>query len=170
MQFQCCHNKKNMEQSPSSNQTGLHFTSLGLELTYIHYYRLQLGHQSRQHSCTFSATPHTTVAKVMVAVNHTAKFSCEHCCSPRNRRWSQRKMHKWTGVIVIQPNDPTPIQVVNSIHMAEIDLPCMTVGGKWKCRIIHKGTHIQYAINIQQTWMHAWGWEHRVQDNTGWEI
>ena len=55
-----------MDQSPSSNQTGHHFTSLGLELTYIRYCRLQLGHQSRQHGCTVSATPHTTVAKLLL--------------------------------------------------------------------------------------------------------
>ena len=71
MQFQCCHYRKDMKQRPSSNQTGHHFTSLSLELAYIHYCRLH--HQSRQHSCTVSATPHRTVAKDMVIVNHVAE-------------------------------------------------------------------------------------------------
>ena len=152
MQFQCCHYRKNREQSPSSNQTGRCFTSM--ELTYIHYCRLQPGHQSRQHSCTVSVTPHTTVANVMVAVNHATKFSCEHCCSPRNRGQSQHEMHRWTRVTVIQTNDPTPIQVVDSIHMAEIDLVCMTVEGESESAEIYT---IQYANIIQQTYMHAWG-------------
>ena len=64
-----------LKQRPSPNQTGSHSTSLGLEFTYIniHYCRLQPGHENRQHSCTVSATPHTTVAKVMVIVNYVAK-------------------------------------------------------------------------------------------------
>ena len=58
--------------------------------------------------------------------------NCEHCCLSRRRGQSQHEMHTWTGVTVIQRNDPIPIQVVNTIHMAEIDIVCITVEGKAK--------------------------------------
>ena len=61
-----------------------------------------------------TSTPHVKIAIAMVIANHVTKISCEHCCSPINRRWSQQEMHRWTGVTVIRSNVPT--QWIVSIH------------------------------------------------------
>ena len=67
-----------------------------------------------------------------------------------NRAVTTQNAHMGTGVTayVIQTNVPTPQQVVNSIHMAEIDVVCMTVHGREsrKCRTICKSGGITHTV------------------------